>query len=149
MHAEMAAICTAARRGTAIGGATLYTTTYPCHECARLIIGVGVRRVVYIDPYPKSQVKMLFQRQVTEDPADASGTKVLLVPFEGVGPDLFPYVFQINQRGRDTRGTFEDWKPSPLAVWGPDLQPEIVNDGLALDVLRDTPLGQAWLQSDV
>ena len=52
-HAEMAAICTAARRGTAIGGATLVSTTYPCHECARMIIAAGLAKVNYVDQYIK------------------------------------------------------------------------------------------------
>src|SRR5579871_385409 len=54
VHAEMAAIVDAARRGVAIAGCTLYTTTFPCHECARHIVAASIRQVVYIDPYPKS-----------------------------------------------------------------------------------------------
>jgi len=48
MHAEMAALMTAARRGTPVRGADLYTTTYPCHECMRLIIGAGIADVVLV-----------------------------------------------------------------------------------------------------
>ena len=99
MHAEMAAICTAARRGTPLMGGTLCTTTYPCHECARLIIGAGIRRVVYIDPYPKSQVQTLFGDVVTDDPEGSEG-KLLMVPFDGVAPVLFARVFAMSQRDR-------------------------------------------------
>ncbi|MGC5077350.1 deaminase [Agrococcus sp. DT81.2] len=135
MHAEMAAICTAARRGTAIGRGVLYTTTYPCHECARLIIGAGITRVVYIDPYPKSQVELMYEHLIAEAPDADSPDRVTFMPFEGIGPALFPRVFQMRQRGRDLRGAFEAWKPSPLAVWGPDVPPGIELEALALNEL--------------
>jgi len=54
-HAEMVAITSAARRGIAIGGGTLYSTTLPCHECTRNIIASGLARVVYLEPYQKSK----------------------------------------------------------------------------------------------
>lgn len=65
-HAEMAAVCTAARRGVPIRSATVYSTTYPCHECARLLIACGIRRLVYVDPYPKSQVPEMYKNEVVE-----------------------------------------------------------------------------------
>jgi deoxycytidylate deaminase len=60
VHAEMAALMDAARRGIEVRGCTLYTTTFPCHICARHIIASGVGRVVYIEPYPKSATKDLW-----------------------------------------------------------------------------------------
>ncbi|WP_141754317.1 deaminase [Streptomyces agglomeratus] len=54
-HAEMVAITAAARRGVSIQDATLFTTTLPCHECTRNIIAAGIGRVVYLEPYPKSE----------------------------------------------------------------------------------------------
>jgi deoxycytidylate deaminase len=59
MHAEMSAILDAQRKGLSVIGATLYCTTFPCHLCARLIIGAGIARVVYIEPYPKSKSQLL------------------------------------------------------------------------------------------
>jgi cytidine deaminase len=59
VHAEMAAIVDAARRGVALAGRILYATTFPCHECARHIVAAGIRKVVYIEPYPKSLVPEL------------------------------------------------------------------------------------------
>ncbi|MBI3222504.1 MAG: deoxycytidylate deaminase, partial [Nitrosomonadales bacterium] len=35
VHAEMAALMSAARLGISVRGATLYCTTFPCHMCAR------------------------------------------------------------------------------------------------------------------
>jgi dCMP deaminase len=46
VHAEQNAICQAAKRGIAIGGATLYCRMTPCRTCAMLIINCGIIRVV-------------------------------------------------------------------------------------------------------
>ena len=69
----------------------MYATTYPCHQCARLIIGSGIDRVVYVDPYPKSRVPRMYGDEV----ADETGTsgKVSFVPFAGIAPRLFLSVF--------------------------------------------------------
>ena len=108
-HAEMAAICTAARRGTALGGSVMYTTTYPCHECARLIIAAGITKVVYVDPYPKSQVQEMFRDEVLEGRSACPGT-VVFEPFEGVAPRLFRQVFRMPPRPRDkTTGRYAEW----------------------------------------
>jgi deoxycytidylate deaminase len=54
IHAEMSAICDAARLGKTVKDAVLYCTTFPCHLCAKHIIASGIKRVVYIEPFPKS-----------------------------------------------------------------------------------------------
>ncbi|GAB1456270.1 MAG: cytidine/deoxycytidylate deaminase family protein [Spirochaetia bacterium] len=46
VHAEQNAICQAARRGIAIGGASLYCKMTPCRACAMMIINCGIVRVV-------------------------------------------------------------------------------------------------------
>ena len=61
MHAEMAALLDAARRGAAVKGARLFTTTFPCHNCARHIIGAGIDEVIYREPYEKSLASELPQ----------------------------------------------------------------------------------------
>ncbi|HHW26975.1 MAG TPA: dCMP deaminase family protein [Firmicutes bacterium] len=52
LHAEQNAIVQAARYGTVIEGASIYTTTEPCSMCAKMIINAGIRRVVYREEYP-------------------------------------------------------------------------------------------------
>jgi len=47
LHAEQNAIIQAAKHGTNIDGATLYSTTMPCIICSKMIINAGIRRVVY------------------------------------------------------------------------------------------------------
>lgn len=51
-HAEQNAIVQAALYGVAIEGATAYTTLQPCCACTKLLINAGIRRIVYLEPYP-------------------------------------------------------------------------------------------------
>lgn len=51
LHAEANAITKIARSGNSSEGATMYVTTSPCIECAKLIIQSGIRRVVYSEKY--------------------------------------------------------------------------------------------------
>ena len=51
LHAEANAISKIAKSGNSSNGATLYVTTSPCIECAKLIIQAGIKRVVYAEPY--------------------------------------------------------------------------------------------------
>jgi len=51
LHAEANAITKVAKSNNSSEGATLYITTSPCLECAKLIIQSGIRRVVFCDRY--------------------------------------------------------------------------------------------------
>jgi dCMP deaminase len=51
LHAEANAITKVARSNNSSDGATLYVTTSPCIECAKLIIQAGIKRVVFYDKY--------------------------------------------------------------------------------------------------
>ena len=55
VHAEMEAILSCGRSGISCLDGTLYCTTFPCHNCAKHIIASGIKRVVYVEPYPKSK----------------------------------------------------------------------------------------------
>lgn len=79
VHAEMAALLQAARVGTSIRGCTLFTTTFPCHNCTKHIIEAGIKRVVYVEPYPKSLAAELHSDSIEID-KPGRGTK--LVQFE-------------------------------------------------------------------
>jgi dCMP deaminase len=46
IHAEQNAICQAAKYGISLEGATLYEKFEPCFVCARMIIAVGIKKVV-------------------------------------------------------------------------------------------------------
>ncbi|HEX2061886.1 MAG TPA: deaminase [Thermoanaerobaculia bacterium] len=104
-HAEMEAILAAGRIGAGIRGTTLYTTTFPCHECARLIVTAGVARVVYIEPYPKSRAVELHRDAILafddadaphcDDPACTEPHTVCFEPFVGIGPHRYRELFSI------------------------------------------------------
>ena len=51
LHAEANAITKIARSNNCSQGATMYVTTSPCIECAKLIIQSGIVRVVYGEEY--------------------------------------------------------------------------------------------------
>jgi dCMP deaminase len=51
LHAEAAVVSRAAREGTSLAGADLYTTTFPCPACARLIAEAGFRRCFFAGQY--------------------------------------------------------------------------------------------------
>lgn len=51
LHAEANAITKVAASSNSSRGATIYVTSSPCIECAKLIIQSGIRRVVYSENY--------------------------------------------------------------------------------------------------
>jgi dCMP deaminase len=51
IHAEAALIAGAAHDGTSLAGADLYTTTFPCPACARLIAEAGFLRCFFAGRY--------------------------------------------------------------------------------------------------
>lgn len=54
-HAERDAIYRAAKNGVSLNQATLYSTRFPCADCARAIVLSGISKVVtrYINPEKK------------------------------------------------------------------------------------------------
>ena len=57
IHAEENAILQAARNGTKIDGATLYTTASPCWDCSQQIIRAGIKRIVFGELYRDIRIK--------------------------------------------------------------------------------------------
>lgn len=51
MHAEANAITKVAKSSNSSSGSTIYVTSAPCIECAKLIIQAGIKRVVYSEKY--------------------------------------------------------------------------------------------------
>lgn len=75
LHAEENAIVNIARIGVSfpMERATLYTTTYPCNLCANKISQVGIKRIVYFEPYPMEEAKKILAEH-----------KINQIPFEGI-----------------------------------------------------------------
>lgn len=51
LHAEAGLIADAARQGISLKGAEMYTTTFPCPPCAKLIAYSGIKKLYYADGY--------------------------------------------------------------------------------------------------
>jgi len=62
LHAEANAITKVAKSGNSSEGATLYVTTSPCIECSKLIIQSGIKRVVFIEKYRRTNGLELLER---------------------------------------------------------------------------------------
>jgi cytidine deaminase len=116
VHAEMAAISDAARRGVAIKGASLFCTTFPCHMCARHIIAAGISRVFYIEPYPKSLTKQLHGDAACIDyDSSAPANAVSFVPFNGIAPRRYFDLFEMKTARKDSTGRAVEWDPAESA----------------------------------
>ncbi|WP_339498188.1 deaminase [Pseudomonas silesiensis] len=103
IHAEMEAILNIARSGkSSTLGSVMYTTTYPCHNCARHIIASGISRVVYIEPYEKSLAMKLHSDAISVD--ESSSGKVLFENFQGVSPTRYTTLFAFSHRRKDNKG---------------------------------------------
>ena len=59
-HVEHNALTQAAYFGTSVANATIYTTTFPCSMCAKILINAGITEVVYADGYVDDLSKKLF-----------------------------------------------------------------------------------------
>ena len=63
VHAEMNAILNAG--GKSLRGATVYTTLFPCNDCAKAIIQSGIARVVYLsDKYADTDSTIASKRMM-------------------------------------------------------------------------------------
>ncbi len=112
VHAEMSALTEAARRGVPVKDTILYCTTFPCHMCARHIIASGIKRVVYIEPYPKSMAKDLYRKSIMVDhDLEADPDAVKFEPFVGIAPRKYMEFFDMPER-KTRLGLALDWDPS-------------------------------------
>jgi dCMP deaminase len=61
LHGEAGLIATAAREGISLQGASIYVTTFPCPNCAMLIMQSGIKKVYYKDGYSLLHAEEMFQ----------------------------------------------------------------------------------------
>ncbi len=115
VHAEMEALSAAARAGVRVRRATLYSTTFPCHNCAKHIVAAGIDRVIYIEPYSKSRALEMHGDAITLDRAGEG--KVRFLPFVGVAPRKYLELFaRSTKEGRKLKA--KDDRGMPLAEIG-------------------------------
>lgn len=117
VHAEMQALSVAARVGVSVRGGTLVTTTFPCHNCAKHIVAAGLRRVVFVEPYPKSKAIQNHSDSISVEIDDSDDSdKVLFTPFEGVTARRFVDLFSMKLSSglrvhRKQAGKIVEWYP--------------------------------------
>ncbi len=111
VHAEMTALTDAARRGVAVQDCTVYTTTFPCHGCARHMVAAGIMRVVYIEPYAKSLARNLHADSICIEGEGSTNGRVQFEPFVGLAPRRYLELFAMDKR-KDNNGVALKWQPA-------------------------------------
>lgn len=98
VHAEMDAILSCGRTNNSTVGASIFVTTFPCHNCAKHIVASGIKEVFFIEPYPKSKALGLWSDSMTlKPPTSYVSDKLNFNPFVGVGPRSFLDLFSMAQ----------------------------------------------------
>lgn len=109
VHAEMSAICDAARLGRQTKSTTLFCTTFPCHMCAKHIAAAGISKVIFLEPYPKSLASDLHSDSLMIENGDrgefASYPSVEFEHFFGLTPRRYRELFERHSR-KDSEGNF-------------------------------------------
>lgn len=112
VHAEMSAITDAARLGRAVADGILFCTTFPCHMCSKHIVSAGLKKVVFLEPYPKSLVADLHSDSIVVEGLDRG--KFVDYPavhfdhFFGVAPRRYRELFERTKRKEGPK--FTEWK---------------------------------------
>ncbi len=106
VHAEMNAICEAARLGRSVRGGILFCTTFPCHNCTKHILASGIQRVIYVEPYPKSRADQLHAHEITV--VGEHQDRVVFAPFLGIAPTRYRDIFQKSRR-KNAQGEAMRW----------------------------------------
>jgi deoxycytidylate deaminase len=123
LHAEMSALMDAARLGRAVQGATLFCTTFPCHICAKHIVGSGIDTVYFLEPYPKSAAFTLHPDSIEVEGSSrvhyANYKKTKFTHFYGISPRRYRDFFEKSLRKNKVTGKSQDWlgpknEPRPI-----------------------------------
>jgi deoxycytidylate deaminase len=121
VHAEMSALSDAARSGRSVKDGTLYCTTFPCHMCTKHIVAAGIKRVVFLEPYPKSLAAELHSDSIEVEGGDRGHYQTFpVVKFEhfyGVSPRRYRELFERQSRKNDDTGEFLPYvekEPKPI-----------------------------------
>jgi deoxycytidylate deaminase len=135
-HAEMTALFSAAAAEASVVGATVLTTTFPCHTCTRYMLTAGISRVVYVSPYDRSRAADLYPEAIEVDPATRSedSPRMKVQPFIGIAPRRYLEWFGTSwredspwhQKRSGERGEVLEFDPleaRPLAVDESGLMP--------------------------
>ena len=111
VHAEMSALSDAARLGRSTRESRLFSTTFPCHMCAKHIIAAGVSEVIFLEPYPKSLAFDLHSDSLEIEGGDRGRydryPSVSFKHFYGITPRRYRELFERGQRKKN--GSFIEY----------------------------------------
>jgi carbonic anhydrase/acetyltransferase-like protein (isoleucine patch superfamily)/deoxycytidylate deaminase len=87
VHAELNALLQCAFHGASSRDSQLFTTSFPCLDCAKAVVQAGVVRVVYRDAYPDAHSLVLLQdaRIALARVPDGAGEEVDGMPLRALG----------------------------------------------------------------
>ena len=133
VHAEMDALLACARTATSAREATMYVTTFPCHNCAKHIVAAGVSKVFYVEPYPKSRAIQLHPDaihltqkdgaaagQLSNEVTGSARAKVEFTPFVGVAARRYFDLFSMKlSTGAPVRRASDGSKIEWVPIEGP------------------------------
>lgn len=74
VHSELNAILNS--HGADLKGTTMYVTLFPCNECAKAIIQVGIKKVIYLSMYARRELV-----EITKEMFEKAGVEC--VPYNG------------------------------------------------------------------
>ena len=118
VHAEMDALLSCSRSNISTLGATLFVTTFPCHNCAKHILSAGIEKVIFVEPYPKSKALEMHKEAITqkwESIEPETKNKLVFEPFVGVGARNFVNLFSMSLgvgsklKRKDSTGKIIEW----------------------------------------
>ena len=124
VHAEMEAILACARNNISCRDSVMYATTFPCHNCAKHIVAAGIKKVIYIEPYPKSKALDFYRKEISTDIAE-DNNKLVFTPFSGVGPRRYIDLFAMSsakwgaKKRKDDNGNKIDWERKTATLRNP------------------------------
>lgn len=93
LHAEDNAIIQSSKiGGVGLKGGTIYVTTFPCEVCSKKICQVGIKKVVFVEPYRGHSVDLFLKDGIN---------KVEIKHFEGVMPYSYIRLFKVDRHLKD------------------------------------------------
>ena len=84
-HAEMNAITNSSNKAD-LEGASIYVSLFPCNECAKLIVQVGIQEVVYLSDKYREQDVFKASRRIREAAGDQTERRAAAAGGPGPGP---------------------------------------------------------------
>lgn len=132
--------------GISTQGGVLYCTTFPCHNCAKHIIAAGIKRVVYVEPYPKSKALEFHSDSVSL--GDGNDDNVLFEPFVGVGPRSYFNLFSTRLgvgyplKRKTSEGGIVDWDSGDARLRLPMLPSSYIDREVLASALLENLLEQ-------